>query len=350
MLIHTLQQLGFGSIDLPPSESGFRSLTLPDDESIVANYAEFWGLSTGNDVATRAVVEQHVNTRCCMVPDIPSNRAIAQANIPPACRGRYGLYIDWQGFRADVVGFSQDRAREVFDAALELWNQTIDVQLFVSNDFASAKTNVEWKQLTGNVLAYSSLANNSCADDKQQRYDLRRFDEHQFYQTVLHEVGHLLGLTHRNGPYLMNPFIITDIDGITGQDVRDARSLGYGEPRTPTPDPQPPEPEPDLEALANLVASKLKQDEHFVESVTGPRGPVGQPGKVGPQGMTGPAGPQGPAGGGQASIPRELVDAVALLRQYSHLYDGTFQWRAFALNAQEPIAKIEAALRSLPTR
>jgi hypothetical protein len=49
---------------------------------------------------------------------------------------------------------------------------------------AAAKCYVSWQGLGGSTLAWSHLADNSCSDDKKQRYDIRRWSKHQFYQTV----------------------------------------------------------------------------------------------------------------------------------------------------------------------
>lgn len=211
--------------------------------SSVDAYAKYWGIERQrgdiNGDKLRAQVLEHISNRGCMVPD---NRAIEEANWPESCRDDLGLYLDFSNYNANIIGFSESRARSIFKRALDEWNSVIGVRLYISNDFPSAKTNVTWVRLSGSTLAWSHLANNSCRDDKQQRYDIRGWSEHQLYITVLHEVGHLLGLPHRRGNYVMNPSIITSLPTLTATDIRDAKRLGYKGPfpTTPTkPDPKP---------------------------------------------------------------------------------------------------------------
>jgi hypothetical protein len=193
-------------------------------------YCEFWGLEPGE-------MAQHIAGRGCMVPDM----LIEEANWPQSCRHDLGMFIDWQGFRESAIGMSRAEAEDLFDQALMEWNNSIGVNLHITTDLAAAKCYVSWQGLGGSTLAWSHLADNSCSDDKKQRYDIRRWSKHQFYQTVIHECGHLIGLPHRRGNYVMNPIIITSLDGLTDTDIRDARRLGYGEPTDP-PKPHPPAP------------------------------------------------------------------------------------------------------------
>lgn len=236
----------------------------------LSDYADFWAIEPEVNA-----VRDHISQRSCMVPD---NLAIEDAKWPENCQGDLGLFIDWGGFNENTVGFSQVEAEELFASALNDWNQIIAVRLYVSHVFETAKTNVQWTRLSGPTLAWSHLANNSCADDKQQRYDLREWSKHQFYLTVLHEVGHLLGLPHRRGSYVMNPSILTSLAGLTERDIQDARNLGYASgPLAPNPiEPEPPAGTPSIFGTITLIdgtvfdASKIKRVDITVKTSDGP--------------------------------------------------------------------------------
>lgn len=209
------------------------------------------------------------------------------ASIPRRCRTPYGVFINWDTFRPQVAGLSREEVEEQFERAFAAWREVIDLR-FEFARFTDAKVNVEFESLSGSTLAWSHLANNDCADDKQQRYDHRRWSSrHQLWLTICHEFGHLLGLPHRNGPYLMNPQILTDLEGITARDVADALSLGYSR----ASDVPPTEVDPEL--LAAIIAA-LPDELRGDRGPTGERGPRGYAGPPGPAGVAGPPGPPAP--------------------------------------------------------
>ncbi len=175
-------------------------------------------------------------------------RQVAAANIPSPCRTSYGIYLDpsgWPG--SSKMGVDRDTFFDRFQWGCDLWNDALDLKLYLSTNIKSAKCYATFAHLGGSTLAWSSLANNSCADDKQQRYDIRRWDPHTLGLTAGHEHGHLIGLHHNNGDFLMNPVILSGLDGLTANDIRRAVALGYERQVSPPQPPEPPSPpnEPD---------------------------------------------------------------------------------------------------------
>ena len=205
----------------------------------VDEYAAFWSddIETikqlhGDDDTDRAVAE-HLTHRCCNVPDMsPAGGEMPEARFPDTCAKELRIYVAWNDWRQDAMGISRQAASDEFDRALSDWQQTVDLRWRQTTSSRDAHCSVEFARLTGNTLAWSHLANNTCGTGFRQRYDVRRWTRQYFYLVVLHELGHLLGLPHKSGHYIMNPYIVTQLDGLTENDITRARNLGYGAPES----------------------------------------------------------------------------------------------------------------------
>jgi len=204
------------------------------------NHAQsIYGRKMKADGKVAMVTANHLLTaRTCGAPDIQrasDGQVIAEANIPKTCRVDYKIYFD-QGRWTSSLNLSKVRAKEIFAEALNEWNRNVGVRLSLTNTMGPAHTVAKWEKLSGSTLAWSHLANDSCAMNQEQRYDIRNWSEHMFYLVVLHEVGHLIGLPHRSGNYVMNPSIITSLETLTKNDITRARDLGYNGPLDPPPE------------------------------------------------------------------------------------------------------------------
>ena len=214
------------------------------------DYAEFWQDDIeqiksiqGDDSTARAVAE-HLTHRVCSVPDVAAAGGdISEARFPDMCAKQLKIYVDWSGWNESQMNMRRNVAREEYDRALSDWVKTVDLKWEQTRSRSEAHCTVDFARLDGNTLAWSHLANNTCGKGFQQRYDIRRWTRHYFYLVALHELGHLLGLPHNRGNFIMNPYIVTQLDGLTNNDITRARDLGYGAPETP-PKPEPPSPNP----------------------------------------------------------------------------------------------------------
>ena len=195
-----------------------------------AGYCEFHGVTHG-------AMADHLADRSCNVPD---RAGTLEANWPQQCRQGLGIYIDWTGYRSpEVMGLTQPEALACYIDAMEFWNAALDLRLYLEADLTTAKTYVSWRPLSGSTLAWSHLADNTCRDNKTQRYDIRKWSKRLLRQTAAHELGHLIGLGHTPGNFLMSPTIKTNISALTPTDIRNARRLGYDAPTRPRPGPPP---------------------------------------------------------------------------------------------------------------
>ncbi len=190
----------------------------------LALYQEFHGLHVDGWAGPKTLFQMQLPR--CGRPDIERDKAgllIEEAKWPNSCL-RVHLRIDWSGFNESSMGISRSDAERAFRKAVKDWNAAINIVL--SLDDGDAYTTIDFRNLGGSTLAWSHLANNNCGS-KQQRYDIRRWSFHLLYLTILHEIGHLIGLTHDSQRVIMYPSIITSLEGLTSRDIKRALGLGY---------------------------------------------------------------------------------------------------------------------------
>jgi hypothetical protein len=157
---------------------------------------------------------------------VGSGSAVENANIPLSCRRSYtvGVVFPEDG----RLGISNATALACFRRAAEHISQKVDCRFDVVTDGRAAHCHVTFGFLSGGVLAWSDLADNTCHGGKRQKYDIRRWDSNSLFLTICHEFGHLLGLHHSVGDdRIMNPSINLRLDGWQPADVRQAVGLGY---------------------------------------------------------------------------------------------------------------------------
>lgn len=186
--------------------------------------------------ATEALLE----TPRCGVAD---RMARAEANWPAACRHDLTFAPLFERLAPlnpqDTIGALRD--------ACAAW--TVELELKITVDVSLGRNAHIWADkaaLRGSTLAWSYLAQNSCAASLEQRYNTGVSWTRVFLQGVsCHELGHALGLGHLNDPRaLMYPYARPEIFQPHELDIEAAIRVGYerrtGEPAPPVP--KPPEP------------------------------------------------------------------------------------------------------------
>lgn len=154
--------------------------------------------------------------------------ARAEARWPDACKDSIIA-----AYRFDGLNLSSDEVAKRWVAAQISWNKRINVDLTLDNTrFNEAQIWATDGPLSGNTLAWSMLANNSCSSRLEQRYNTKVNWDGQYFQAVkAHEDGHALGLPHlTNDPEsLMYPYARRHIYLPQAGDVALAVKLGYEE-------------------------------------------------------------------------------------------------------------------------
>lgn len=187
-----------------------------------------------------------------------------------AVRSRYGVDPQesrWPDACKDVLTFARlfDTLNDSLDmagtnAAFELacadWSERLQLLLTIDNSQGkSAEIWADKGALSGGVLAWSYLAQNSCAVHLEQRYNTRVSWSQRYLRAVsCHELGHALGLGHLNSESaLMYPYARVSIYEPQELDIKAAVALGYRERTTPVPPGPGPTPEPE-DPIARLEA------------------------------------------------------------------------------------------------
>ena len=210
----------------------------------------------------------HLQNRRCDTPDFASDGSIiAEANWPGSCRHSIKIWFDWSTWNESAMNVSVATAKETFKKALREWNLVCDFTLELVEERSEARVVVRAESLAGSTLAWSHLANNDCGG-KEQRYDVRRWTLHVFFLTVLHEVGHLIGLPHTPGNFVMNPSIIESLPGLTASDKSRAIALGYGPSKLDPDEPEDPDDPTDPTPAGGIVkiSGLLKDGTAFVSA------------------------------------------------------------------------------------
>lgn len=206
--------------------------------------------------------------------DVPGNplRVRAEANWPKACRGKLKIARNFP----KLPGLTEEETDACFWVCCNNWSTALtDVELVnvgVRQSDSGVQIFATLKRLFGSTLAWSYLAQNSCAVSLDQAYNSGVNWANPLAglaaAVISHEVGHALGLNHIPGDpdALLYPSVHSAGKARLGypnaSDLSQCRRIGYtpsglpqptgddlwgpGRPDEPGPDPEPPGDKPRL--------------------------------------------------------------------------------------------------------
>ena len=200
----------------------------------VESYQQWHGLAT--DGVAGPITTTSMSQPRCGLPDFQLSREPEKASWPRNCMRVATAY------RLNL-NLDDDAIESAWDKALGLWSASCGLELSRIEAMQEANIWATSGPLPGSTLAWSYLPNGNCRERLEQRYDTTVTWNHDFLaKTILHEVGHAIGLTHSNRQSdIMYP-------SITGRTLssypspNDKRRVVayYGDSQDPTPPPPPP--------------------------------------------------------------------------------------------------------------
>lgn len=205
-----------------------------DDLNILC--IQFHGRELNVDGVMGPATRLFMDSRTCNTPDFLNRE---EARWPDACKDH--ITVSWNFDKAP--GLSEKELDEVWLDVKREYEKYFQLQLKLSpEDYPNTRIYAALKALPGSTLAWSYLANNSCASRLQQAYDNTiSWSKKLAIGTWKHEVGHALGMQHT--PNDRNSLMYPSMNGQTGlneTDIQQMLRLGYKRRETPIPPPEEP--------------------------------------------------------------------------------------------------------------
>jgi hypothetical protein len=213
--------------------------------------------------------EQLLETPRCGFPDtLPAMQSRygvdpLQARWPDACKDEITFARLFETLNASLDKAGTDAS---FQLACESWTENLNLKLVINNALGRGAS--IWAgsgPLSGGVLAWSYLAQNSCAVHLEQRYNTRVDWTQRYLRAVAcHEIGHALGLGHlQTEQALMYPYARVSVFEPATPDITAALQLGYKKRETPVPPTPGPTPAPDDPIVRLEAVFSTGKREHF---------------------------------------------------------------------------------------
>lgn len=172
----------------------------------------------------------------CGMPDFANHE---EARWPDQCKDKLTI-----SYFFDVI--NADLSARCWAHMIKSWSDAIEMGFELKPQF-SQNTHI-WATdgaLPGSTLAWSMFAQGTCSQRAEQRYDTtQRWDFNLLAGTMVHEVGHALGMGHLNTrSAIMYPSIVGHIVP-QKPDLDYMVRLGYKRRTSPPPPSEPPPPAP----------------------------------------------------------------------------------------------------------
>lgn len=129
----------------------------------------------------------------CGLPDWQGGRETVYAHWPRTCMEVATAY------RLGGLNLDDETVESAWKTALTKWNRACGISMELIDSMQEAQIWARAKALPGSTLAWSYLPNGKCRERLEQAYDTTVTWNHDFLaKTILHEIGHAIGLTHSN--------------------------------------------------------------------------------------------------------------------------------------------------------
>ena len=215
-------------------------------ERAIRRYQRFYGLKV--DGIAGPITKNQLEQPRCGVPDIPVNLAGSTPFAPFVLRGcKYNVNDLTYAFMNSTADLAGDREREIVHLAFDVWANVANLSFTEVQPGQSPHFRIAWRagqhgdgssfDGPSNTLAHAFFpppcggpnAGDLHFDEAEQWIDDPTASGILLRQVAIHEIGHLLGLSHsQENRAIMFAYYAPDRISLTDDDIQGIRAL-YGE-------------------------------------------------------------------------------------------------------------------------